>query len=135
KNEEGEWVGGPQYYIRKALGWKTIAILFAVFLMLEAIPSVMVQSNSIATQLQGAFNWPVQATGIGVLLVIGIIIIGGIKRIANVTDKLVPFMVLAYLTLALIVIIANADQLGTVFSLIFTHAFTPISATGGFAGA
>ncbi|WP_042221240.1 alanine/glycine:cation symporter family protein [Oceanobacillus manasiensis] len=135
KNENGEWVGGPQYYIRKALGWKVIATLFAVFLMLEAIPSVMVQSNSIATQLQGAFDWSVHVTGIGILIVIGFIIFGGIKRIANVTDKLVPFMVLTYLTLSLIVIFANVDQLGTVFSLIFTHAFTPISATGGFAGA
>ncbi|MYL60762.1 amino acid carrier protein, partial [Virgibacillus halodenitrificans] len=135
KNEKGIWVGGPQYYIKKALGWNTVALLFAVFLMLEIIPSVMVQSNSITTQLQGAFNWPVQITGIIIAAIIGIIVFGGIKRIANVTDKLVPFMVLSYLILALIIIIVNIAELPNVLSLIFTHAFTPISAAGGFAGA
>lgn len=135
KNEKGIWVGGPQYYIKKALGWNTVALLFAVFLMLEIIPSIMVQSNSITTQLQGAFNWPVQVTGIMIAAIIGIIVFGGIKRIAKVTDKLVPFMVLSYLILALIIIIVNIAELPNVLSLIFTHAFTPISAAGGFAGA
>ncbi|MEC5424063.1 sodium:alanine symporter family protein [Virgibacillus sp. C22-A2] len=135
KNENGVWVGGPQYYIKKALGWNVVATLFAVFLMVEIIPSVMVQSNSITTQLQGAFNWPVELTGLLIAVAIGIIVFGGIQRIAKVTDKLVPFMVISYLLLALIVIAVNIDQVPHVFKLIFTHAFAPISAAGGFAGA
>ncbi|WP_053217133.1 alanine/glycine:cation symporter family protein [Virgibacillus senegalensis] len=135
KNKEGEWVGGPQYYIKKALGWDKVAFLFAFFLMLEVIPSSMVQSNSIATQVEGAFGWPTWLSGIIITVLIGLIVFGGIKRIGKVTDKLVPFMVISYLLAALAVILANIDQLPYVFGLIFTHAFTPISAAGGFAGA
>ncbi|WP_026571895.1 MULTISPECIES: sodium:alanine symporter family protein [Sediminibacillus] len=135
KNKEGEWVGGPQYYIKKALGWDKVAFLFALFLMLEVIPSSMVQSNSIATQVEGAFGWPTWLSGIIITIFIALIVFGGIKRIGNVTDKLVPFMVISYLLAALSVILAHADQLPHVFGLIFTHAFTPVSAAGGFAGA
>ncbi|SDK49682.1 alanine/glycine:cation symporter family protein [Sediminibacillus albus] len=135
KNKEGEWVGGPQYYIKKALGWNKIAFLFAFFLMLEVIPSSMVQSNSIATQVEGAFGWSRWWTGIIITVLIGLIILGGIKRIGKITDKLVPFMVITYLLAALLVIFAHIDQLPHVFGLIFTHAFTPVSAAGGFAGA
>ncbi|MCA1012479.1 alanine/glycine:cation symporter family protein [Halobacillus halophilus] len=135
KNEKNVWVGGPQYYIKKALGWKWLSSAFAFFLMLELIPSTMVQSNSIATQAEGAFGWPVYITGAVVCVAIAAVVFGGIQRIAKVTDKLVPGMVLIYLTVCLYVIFANAGQLPDVFSLIFTHAFTPVSATGGFAGA
>ncbi|QTM98570.1 amino acid carrier protein [Sediminibacillus dalangtanensis] len=135
KNKEGEWVGGPQYYIKKALGWDKVAFLFAFFLMLEVIPSSMVQSNSIATQVEGAFGWPTWVSGIIITIFIALIVFGGIKRIGKVTDKLVPFMVISYLLAALAVILAHVDQLPHVFGLIFAHAFTPISAAGGFAGA
>lgn len=134
-NKEGVWVGGPQYYIKKGLGWNKIAAFFAFFLMIEIIPSVMVQSNSITTQVQGAFGWPVWITGIIITILIGIIVFGGIKRIGKVTDKLVPGMVLSYLIICFIVIFANIGTIPSVFGLIFTHAFTPISAAGGFAGA
>ncbi|MFG6113649.1 alanine/glycine:cation symporter family protein [Halobacillus sp. MO56] len=134
-NKEGVWVGGPQYYIKKGLGWNKIAALFAFFLMIEIIPSVMVQSNSITTQVQGAFGWPVWITGIIITILIGIIVFGGIKRIGKVTDKLVPLMVLSYLIICFIVIFANIGTIPSIFGLIFTHAFTPISAAGGFAGA
>ncbi|MFC4558225.1 alanine/glycine:cation symporter family protein [Virgibacillus kekensis] len=135
KNKEGEWVGGPQYYIRKALGWKKVAALFAFLLMLEISPSIMVQANSITTQVEGAFGWPVEMTGIAIAIIIAIVVFGGIKRIGRVTDKFVPFMVGFYLLGGLIVIGANVSELPNVFALIFTHAFTPISAAGGFAGA
>ncbi|GGC95120.1 sodium:alanine symporter [Thalassobacillus devorans] len=134
-NKEGVWVGGPQYYIKKGLGWNKIAALFAFFLMIEIIPSVMVQSNSITTQVEGAFGWPAWITGIAITILIGIIVFGGIKRIGKVTDKLVPFMVISYLLICFIVIFANIETIPSVFGLIFAHAFTPISAAGGFAGA
>ncbi|GGF34384.1 sodium:alanine symporter [Halobacillus andaensis] len=135
KNEKNEWVGGPQYYIRKALGWHWVASAFAFFLMIELIPSTMVQSNSIATQTEGAFGWPVEITGLIMCAVIAIVVFGGIKRIGKVTDKMVPFMVIVYVSVCLYILIVNIDQIPNVFGLIFTHAFTPISATGGFAGA
>lgn len=135
KNDKNVWVGGPQYYIKKALGWKWMSSAFAFFLMIELIPSTMVQSNSIATQTEGAFGWPVYMTGAVICGAIALVVFGGIKRIANVTDKMVPGMVLIYLAVCLYVIFANIEQLPNVFGLIFTHAFTPISAAGGFAGA
>ncbi|WP_431801859.1 alanine/glycine:cation symporter family protein [Halobacillus andaensis] len=135
KNEKNEWVGGPQYYIKKALGWPLIASAFAFFLMIELVPSTMVQSNSIATQTEGAFGWPVEITGLIMCAVIAVVVFGGIKRIGKVTDKMIPFMVLTYVAVCLYIIIVNIDQIPNVFGLIFTHAFTPISATGGFAGA
>jgi AGCS family alanine or glycine:cation symporter len=135
KNKKNVWVGGPQYYIKKALGWKWLSSAFAFFLMLELIPSTMVQSNSIATQTEGAFGWPVYITGAVICAAIALVVFGGIKRIAKVTDKMVPGMVLIYISVCLYVIFANVDQLPNVFALIITHAFTPISAAGGFAGA
>ncbi|MCP3029381.1 sodium:alanine symporter family protein [Halobacillus sp. A5] len=135
KNEKNEWVGGPQYYIKKALGWHWVASAFAFFLMIELVPSTMVQSNSIATQTEGAFGWPVEITGIIMCAVIAVVVFGGIKRIGKVTDKMVPFMVITYVGVCLYIILVNIDQLPGVFGLIFTHAFTPLSATGGFAGA
>ncbi|WP_257349879.1 alanine/glycine:cation symporter family protein [Pseudalkalibacillus decolorationis] len=135
KSKDGTWVGGPQYYIRKALGWDKVAAAFAFFLMIEIIPSLMVQSNSITTQVEGAFGWPTEITGIIMCVLVGLVIFGGIKRIANVTDKIVPFMVVTYVLGALVVIFANVGELPSVFALIFSSAFTPISAAGGFAGA
>lgn len=135
KNKEGEWVGGPMYYIKKALGWKTVAAAFAFFLMLELFASTMVQANSISTQLAGAFGWNETIVGIGLVIMVGAVVLGGIQRIGKVTDKVVPFMVLAYAIVTGAVIIAHIDQLPYAFGLIFKHAFTPISATGGIAGA
>lgn len=135
KNEEGEWVGGPMYYIDKGLGWKPIAWLFAFGLMLEIAASMMVQSNSIATLVQSTFHVPVWITGVLVMLIVGLVAYGGIKRIGQITEKLVPLMVSIYLIAAFIVLIVNASRLPYAFELIFVHAFTPISAAGGFVGA
>ncbi|WP_370457988.1 alanine/glycine:cation symporter family protein [Thalassobacillus sp. CUG 92003] len=134
-NEKGIWVGGPQYYIKKALGWKWVASAFAFFLMIELIPSTMVQSNSISTQTEQAFGLSTYLTGAIMSVLIAIVIFGGIKRIARVTDKMVPGMVLIYIGVCLYVILVHADQLPAVFGLIFSSAFTPVSAAGGFAGA
>lgn len=135
KNDQGVWVGGPQYYIKKALGWKWLSTAFAFFLMIELIPSIMVQSNSIATQTAGAFGYPPYVVGILMCVLIALVVFGGIKRIAKVTDKFVPGMVLIYIGVCMYVIFVNIDQLPSVFGLIFANAFTPVSAAGGFAGA
>ncbi|KON87901.1 amino acid carrier protein [Sporosarcina globispora] len=135
KNKEGEWVGGPMYYIDKGLGWKPLAMFFAFALMIEIVASTMVQSNSLATTIQGAFNVHPAVTGFLVMVLIGVIVYGGITRIGKVTERLIPFMVGVYLIGSLIVIFSNASMIPSVFMMIIEYAFTPISAAGGFAGA
>lgn len=135
KNEQGEYVGGPMYYIKKGLGWKKVASFFAFALMIEIIASTMVQSNSIATTIEGSFQIPPIWTGVAVVILVSLVAYGGIKTIGKVSEKLIPFMVVIYLIGALIVLFANISEIPEAFVLIFKYAFTPISATGGFVGA
>ncbi len=135
KNEEGEYVGGPMYYITKGLKLKWLGVFFAIGLMLEVIPSTMVQANSVALSALETFNIDPKVTGIIVLLVVGAVVIGGIKRIGQFTEKFVPFMSLLYVGAALLIVILNINKVPQVLSLIFSNAFQPISAMGGFAGA
>ncbi|SIT74062.1 alanine/glycine:cation symporter family protein [Edaphobacillus lindanitolerans] len=135
KNKEGEYVGGPMYYIKKGLGWKKVATFVAFALMIEIVASTMVQSNSIATSMSGSFGLPPVATGICVALLVILITYGGIKTIGKVTEKLIPFMVVIYLLAALTVLVYNFKELPQAFMMIFEYAFRPMSAAGGFAGA
>lgn len=135
KNDQGEYVGGPMYYIRKGLGWKKVASFFAFALMIEIIASTMVQSNSIATTLEGSFGINAVWTGIAVMILVGLVIYGGVKTIGKVSEKLIPFMIIIYLIAALTVLAFNFDMIPEAFALIFTYAFQPVSAAGGFLGA
>ncbi|WP_203364626.1 sodium:alanine symporter family protein [Bacillus sp. REN10] len=135
KNEAGEWTGGPMHYIEKGLGWKSVASFFAFFLMLEIVASTMVQSNSLSQTVESAFDVPPIVTGMIVLVLVGLVTLGGIQRIGSVTEKFIPLMVGIYLVSAIIVLVANASEIPAAFMLIFKHAFAPISAAGGFAGA
>lgn len=134
-NEEGEYVGGPMYYIDKGLGWKPVAWLFAFALMIEIVPSTMVQSNSVSTLITDSFAIPGWVSGAVIMALVGLVTFGGITRIGSVAEKAIPFMVSLYLIGAISVMVVNAAEIPRVFSLIFVHAFTPISAAGGFAGA
>lgn len=135
KNAAGDYVGGPMYYIKKGLGWKKVAYIFAFALMLEVIASTMVQSNSIATTLEGTFGLSPIITGLLIALLVALISFGGIKAIGRVTERMIPAMVVIYIVSALIIIGFHIDAVPAAFGLIFTHAFQPISAAGGFAGA
>lgn len=135
KNKEGEFVGGPMYYIKKGLGWKKVATFFAFALMIEIIASTMVQSNSIAATMSGSFGLSPVITGLIVAALVIAVTYGGIKTIGKVTEKLIPIMVIIYLVAALIVVFANIKELPHAFGLIFGYAFRPMSAAGGFAGA
>ncbi len=135
KNEEGEWVGGPMYYIDKGLGWKKAASFFAFALMIEIVASTMVQANSIATTVKGSFGISPVITGVVVMILVGLVTYGGIKSIGKVSERLIPLMVVLYLVSALVVLFVNISEIPAAFVLIFQHALTPISATGGFAGA
>lgn len=136
KTEDGRFVGGPMYYIEKGLNLKWLAIIFSIFGAIAAFGiGNMVQSNSVAAALEETFKIPPIATGIVLAILAALVIIGGIKRIGAVTEKLVPFMAAIYILGALVIIIGNITHIPEAFGLIFSHAFTGAAATGGFAGA
>ena len=136
KTEDGRFVGGPMYYIEKGLGWKWLAVLFALFGALAAFGiGNMVQSNSVAAALQSSFNLNPWITGVVLAVVTALVIVGGIKRIGAFTELLVPFMAAIYIIGGLVIIISNISQVPAAFSLIFSSAFTGKAAVGGFAGA
>ncbi len=137
-DSRGKRQGGPMYYIKNGLGknWQWLGFLFALFGTIAAFGiGNMVQSNSVADALQSNFSIDPIITGIVLAILVGLVIIGGVKRIGEVAGKLVPIMAIAYIAGSLIVIFANFDQIGNAFSLIFSSAFSGTAATGGFAGA
>ena len=148
RNENGEWVGGPMYYIKNGLG-KHFKWLGTIFAVLGAIAAFGIgnisQINSIAdsvNQVAQAFNpAAVDAkntialvTGIVIAIFVGLVVIGGVKRIGQVTEKLVPFMAIIYIVCAVIVVIAHAGAIPAVFGMIFKGAFNPSAVVGGAAG-
>jgi AGCS family alanine or glycine:cation symporter len=94
-----------------------------------------VQANSVAEALNSSFGVPHMVTGVVLMLLVGAVILGGVKRIGNVASALVPTMAIAYVAVGLVVLIVNITEIPAAFGLIFTHAFSPVAATGGFAGA
>ncbi|TCK92612.1 AGCS family alanine or glycine:cation symporter [Natranaerovirga hydrolytica] len=132
---DGELTGGPAYYIKKGLGNKYLAGFFAISIVLAlGFMGNMVQSNSISDAVHTAFNIPNIVTGIVVAAIVGLIIIGGISRIASFTEKIVPVMAGLYIVGALVIVIANYNQILPAFQMIFHSAFNPMAATGGFLG-
>ncbi len=135
-NEEGEISGGPMYYLEHGLGQKWLGMCFAAFGALAAFGiGNMIQANTTATAVAEATGSGKFATGIVLSVLTGLVIIGGIKRIAEVASYFVPIMVAIYLIGALVVIFSNLDHLGSGIQLIFEHAFSGTAATGGFLGA
>lgn len=135
KNVKGENVGGPMYYIENGLGWKWLAVIFAIFATLASFGiGNMTQSNSIAQALEQSFHIPTLASGIVVAIVVAVVILGGIKSIARVNEKIVPFMAAFYIICAVAVLIVNFREIPHAFGLIFGNAFTLPSAAGGAAG-
>jgi len=142
KNEQGHFVGGPMYYIRNGLGpkFKWLAGTFAFFGMLAGFGiGNGVQANSVADAIAhfevGGQAIPEWITGVVVAVLVALVLIGGIRRISDVAGKLVPFMAITYLIAGIVLLAIYADRIPEALSLIITHAFTPVSAVGGFAGA
>ena len=138
RDESGEIIGGPVYYITHAFKGtfgKALAGFFAVAVILAlGFMGNMVQSNAIGNAFESAFNIPAWTMGIAVAAIAVVIFIGGVKRIASVTEKLVPFMALLYIVGALIVIFANVTKIPGAFGQIFVGAFNPQAVTGGVIG-
>ncbi len=138
QDSEGNHVGGPMYYIRNGLGrrWAWLGFLFALFGTVAGFGiGNMVQANSVADALQSALGVPAWVSGLTIALFAGLVLVGGIRRIAEVAGALVPFMALAYVLAALAVLVLHLERIPTALGLVFTHAFTPVAAGGGFAGA
>lgn len=143
KNERGEWCGGPMYYLRDGLGrhkncrtlGAVLAVAFCIFCLFASFGiGNLSQNNTIAVNLNAAFNVPTWVTGIGIVIVAALVIIGGIKRIAAVTEKIVPFMVALYMIGALVIFFSNIQSAGLVFKSIFGCAFGIKAVEGGFVG-
>ncbi|MBQ0723772.1 MAG: sodium:alanine symporter family protein [Cycloclasticus sp.] len=137
-DENGAYVGGPMYYIKNGLGknWQWLGAVFAFFGSVAAFGiGNTVQANSVADVLNSTLNTPVWATGLVMALIVYLVLLGGIKRIAQVAAKLVPFMAIAYVVGAGIIIIQRLDSVPTALQLIVNDAFTGTAAAGGFAGA
>lgn len=137
-DEYGNHVGGPMYYIKNGLGkrWAWMGTLFAIFGTIAGFGiGNTVQSNSVASVIESNFGLPTWASGVVLMVLVGAVLIGGIKRIGLVAGKLVPFMAIAYVGAGLVVLAINSEQIPHALSLVFTHAFSPVAAEGGFAGA
>ena len=148
KNKEGDWVGGPMYYIKNGLGrkWQWLAVLFSVLGVLTVFGTGnATQVNTITTAIDSALlNYQIikpdfvptfnLILGIIITILVALVLLGGIKRIGQVTERLVPFMALLYLILAIGVILLNANRIPTVFASIFQGAFSPSAVTGGVIG-
>ncbi|WP_312756070.1 alanine/glycine:cation symporter family protein [Rummeliibacillus suwonensis] len=134
--KNGVYRGGPAYYLYKFTQKKWIGTIFAivaVIAMAALMPSV--QSNSIAGAMNNAFHLPAWITGVFLVVLIGVIIFGGVRRIAAVASIVVPFMAGAYILMAILIIILNFDKIPNVFGLIFSSAFGQDKMFGGILGA
>ena len=148
KNKDGDWVGGPMYYIKNGLGanWRWLAVIFSALGVLTvfgtgnatqvntittAIDSALLNYNILNNDQLSIFNLII---GIIIAVLVALVLLGGIKRIGKVTEKLVPFMALLYLILSIGVILLHVDHIPSVFISIFKGAFSPSAVTGGVIG-
>ena len=143
KNANGEWSGGAMYYLRDGLGsrkncrtlGKVLAWLFSLFCLIAAFGiGNMTQVNSISENMEAVFSIPTWVTGAIVMILVGLVVVGGLKRIASVTEKIVPFMVILYMIGTIVIFFIHISQVGAVFSSIFRSAFAMESAAGGIVG-
>ena len=148
RNPQGDYIGGPMYYIKNGLSksWRWLAVVYAVFGVFTVFGTGnATQVNTITASIKAAlsnygllpadavtlFNWIV---GISIAIILALVLLGGIKRIGRVTERLVPFMALLYVVLGLGVVILHIDRVPAAFAAIFEGAFNPMAVTGGVVG-
>ena len=148
RNPKGDYVGGPMYYIKNGLGkkWMWLAYLYAFFgvcavfgtgnatqvnTITAAIDTALINYNLLSAEATGTCNLII---GIVIAVIVGLVLLGGVKRIGKVSEKLVPFMALLYILLAIGLIVIRVDRVPAVFASIFRGAFTPAAVTGGVVG-
>lgn len=132
---DGRMLGGPMYALEKGLGWKWMAVLFAIFTACASFGiGSTVQANAIATITHEAYGVPTTIVGIAVSLLIAAVVLGGVKSIAKVCGFLVPFMALFYVMGCIYILSVNGSYVWPAIKLIVESAFSPQAASGGFAG-
>ena len=132
---DGRMLGGPMYALEKGLGWKWMAVLFAIFTTCASFGiGSTVQANAIATITHEAYGVPTTIVGIAVSLLIAAVVLGGVKSIARVCGFLVPFMALFYVLGCIYILCVNGSYVWPAIKLIVESAFSPQAASGGFAG-
>ncbi|MFT9849533.1 alanine/glycine:cation symporter family protein [Aneurinibacillus sp. REN35] len=136
KSENGQYSGGPMYYLERGLGQKWLALLFALFGVCASFGiGNMVQANSVAEAIYINFSIPPIVTGIILAICTAFVILGGVQKIGQVTGVLVPFMAIFYIGAGIIIILVNADKVPDAIATIISGAFTGTAAAGGFLGA
>ncbi|MDR1727918.1 MAG: sodium:alanine symporter family protein [Acidobacteriota bacterium] len=136
KTSDGTMLGGPMYALHRGLKARWLALLFCVFTALAGFGiGCMVQANSISSLMKTSLGIPAWATGAFLALLTGSVILGGVRWIAAICERLVPFMAVFYVLGCLVVLAFNYEYLAPAVKLICAHAFTPMAAGGGFAGA
>lgn len=135
KNYKGEYVGGPMYYISKGMKLPWLGTLFAILMFLQICGGGLIQSNALSSVLNYTFDIPTTVIGGMLIVLVFAVVAGGLKRLGQVTERLVPFMAILYIVGSLIVTLTYWRELPAVFALIFYDAFQPQSAVGGFLGA
>ena len=148
KNRDGDWVGGPMYYIKNGLDkkWRFLAVIYAILgvltvfgtgnatqvnAIITAVDTALLSFHLITPQATANLNLII---GILIALLVSLVLVGGLKRIGNVAEKLVPFMALVYVVMALGVLLLNLNRIPEVLSAIVRGAFTPAAVTGGAVG-
>lgn len=137
-DDNGNHVGGPMYYIKNGLSskWAWLGTAFAIFGSIAGFGiGNTVQSNSVADALSSSFGITPLVSGLVMMVLVGLVLMGGVKRIADVAGKLVPLMAIFYIGAGLFVLLSNIADIPAAFELIIESAFTPVAAQGGFAGA
>lgn len=136
RDKHGFMAGGPMYYIERGLGLKWLAKLFAFFGILVAFFGVgtFPQVNAITSAMQDSFNVPIEVSAAIITLLVGLIILGGVKRIAVVSSYVVPFMAVLYVVASVVILCLNADKVPAAINLIVHSAFNPQAALGGALG-
>ncbi len=143
KNSKGEWSGGAMYYLRDGLGsrkgcktlGKVLALLFSLFCLIASFGiGNMTQVNSISGNMEAVFGVPTWVTGAVIMVLVGLVVVGGLKRIAAVTEKIVPFMVILYMIGTILIFFMHIGKAGAVFGSIFRGAFAASAAAGGIVG-
>ncbi|HIW13763.1 MAG TPA: sodium:alanine symporter family protein [Candidatus Salinicoccus stercoripullorum] len=136
KNDKGEMSGGPMYYLEHGLGQKWLGVLFAFFAVFAAIFGIgnMIQANAASDVALDVFNVPTWMTGTVMAVLVGLVILGGVKSIGRTAGILVPFMVAFYLVAGIAILIIHIDQVPAALGIIFSDAFTGQAAAGGALG-
>lgn len=135
-DKKGNFHGGPMYYIKKGLGWKPLAVIFSVGMIIDALLSAtLLQPHTVGRAFLTSYNFnPYIMTGL-MSVITGFVVIGGVKRIGQFCERLVPLMSVIYILGGIVVVILNYSKIPVVFGLIFKYAFAVAPAGGGFVGA